>query len=58
MHIVLYLRHQNQPTSMLFKPRDVNDGPHPNQIRDDRITVMHGSEEAFRRNLAVGGDAW
>jgi hypothetical protein len=48
---------------MLFKPQDVNDGPHPNQIRDDRITVMHSSDEIFRESrkaAATAGDlvAW
>ena len=44
----LVVRHHNQPRKMFFTPHDVNDGPHPSQLRDDRVTIVHGSGEVFK----------
>ena len=54
----LVVRHHNQPRTQLFSPSEVSDGPLLQQLRDDRITIVHGSGEdlrdSWRKNLSPG----
>lgn len=46
----LVVRHHHQPRFKLFHPSDVIDGPQQPQLRDERVTVIHGSGEDLRDN--------